>query len=398
LPQRREPGASFSGNRGARASADDYCSVRIVHWFETMRCTRRARIMLVSASADTRDMLSAVVSGDRYLVRTAADFGQALAELRSAQTDALVVECHAEQSETMALTRRAFEIEPSLPLVTICTASERDGNACACCARTPTDADELRAALERARRKPGASPHRVCSTECLVAAAPSSMQLIHMALRTAACRNALIITGESGTGKALLARVIHRRSPRYDGPFVEMDCRALRDAFDIEPTAAWARLEQLVASASTGTLLARHVDTLNLALQVELLGVVQHRRLEHGSARAATYDVRVIGTSEADLDAAVARGEFRSDLMYRLGVLRLHAAPLRERVEDVRAIARVVLSRFGKSAHPEAMEVLCQQRWLGNVPQLLDTLMRSALATSGELMRPADLRFEPPPI
>jgi DNA-binding NtrC family response regulator len=203
----------------------------------------------------------------------------------------------------------------------------------------------------------------------------------------------VLVRGETGTGKELVARAIHEQSARAKGPFVRLNCAALPDAlleselFGYEKgafTGAANRKPGRVELASGGTLFLDEIGDVPLATQVKLLRVLQEREIERlGGSETIAVDVRFVAATHQKLEALVARGAFREDLFYRLNVIPLDVPPLRERREDIPAlVAHFSRSAAEVNAHkavsfaPDAVELLAQQPWPGNVRQLENMVER----------------------
>lgn len=233
----------------------------------------------------------------------------------------------------------------------------------------------------------------------LVAHSPKLRKTLDQATAIAPFNTTVLITGESGTGKELIARTIHERSARRQGAFVALNCAAIPDqlledelfghvkgAFTGAQTAREGRFEL----AHGGTLFLDEIGDMSLPLQAKLLRVLQEREFEKlGSSRTVKVDVRIIAATSADLEQKIKEGTFRLDLFYRLNVVHLRLAPLRERPEDVRPLAEQLLTKFCASAglpakriEEDAMRALLAYHWPGNVRQLQNA-MECAAALSG---------------
>ena len=245
--------------------------------------------------------------------------------------------------------------------------------------------------------------------ERIVGESAATQQLRGQVDRLAALDGAppLLITGETGMGKGLVARTIHDLSPRAARPFVEINCAAIpaalleseifgheRGAF----TDARTPKPGLFEAADRGTLFLDEIGAMPLDLQVKLLKVIEERSVRRlGAVRAKTVDVRVIAATNLDLDAATERGEFRADLLYRLKVLTLGLVALRERSDDILPLARHALARIAdayrrpKRLSPEAEALLVAYPWPGNVRELANLLERVVLLHDGEEIGPDDL-------
>src|SRR5579863_10481661 len=215
----------------------------------------------------------------------------------------------------------------------------------------------------------------------------------------------VLITGESGTGKELVARAIHENSARKDAPFITINCGAfpetlleselfgyVKGAF----TGANDNRRGLFQAAHGGTLFMDEIGNMNLAMQVKLFRVLQEGKVRPlGSTEELDVDVRVIAATNKDLEKAIAAGEFREDLFYRLSVIPIHVPALRERREDIPLLARHFLEQFRKSMEkpiqglsPEAMGLLESYDWPGNVRELENTIERAVALESGSEISP----------
>jgi DNA-binding NtrC family response regulator len=222
----------------------------------------------------------------------------------------------------------------------------------------------------------------------------------------------VLITGETGTGKGLVARVIHDLGPRAERPFVEVNCAAIPTAllesemFGYERgafTDARAPKPGLFESADGGTLFLDEIGAMPLELQVKLLKVIEDRSVRRlGALRAKTVDVRITAATNADLDRAAQDGTFRPDLLYRLKVLTITLPPLRQRPEDVLPIARQVLAEVSRRYRrprrllPAAEARLLAYAWPGNVRELGNVIERAVLLQEGEDIGPDDLGLPAP--
>jgi two-component system response regulator FlrC len=240
--------------------------------------------------------------------------------------------------------------------------------------------------------------------------APSSLRLIELARRVAASDCTVLIVGESGTGKEVLARFIHRSSPRAAQTFVAVNCAAIPEnmleamLFGYERgsfTGAHAAHPGKFEQAQGGTLLLDEVTEMPLGLQAKLLRVLQEREVERiGSRTPITLDVRVLATTNRRLREEVAAGRFREDLYYRLNVFPLALAPLRARRDDVLPLAMQLLSgrvRPGEripALSAEAAHLLLTYPWPGNVRELDNLLQRALILVNGPVIRPEHIQFE----
>ena len=238
--------------------------------------------------------------------------------------------------------------------------------------------------------------------------------------RVARSRATVLVRGESGTGKELVARALHEASPRTGRPFVALNCAALPEAlleselFGHEKgafTGAAAGTKGRFELADGGTLFLDEVGELSLSAQAKLLRAIQERQFERvGGRRVVTVDVRIVAATNRDLDAAVRAGEFRLDLFHRLSVVTVSLPPLRERREDIPALAehfvRELSEENGREVRlgADALEALAALDWPGNVRQLRNVLEEAVVSTDAPVLRAGDLdlgvasaRPAPPP-
>jgi len=237
----------------------------------------------------------------------------------------------------------------------------------------------------------------------------AAMQRIkQLAAKVAPTNATVLITGESGTGKEVVARAIHRLSPRGDGPFVPINLGGIpenlleSELFGYEKgafTGAERRKEGLFEIASGGTLFLDEIGELPVHLQVKLLRVIQERKIQRlGGTQNLPIDVRILAATNRNLEERVKQGEFREDLFYRLNVLRIHIPPLRERPEDIEALAGFFLARYStgspgpaKSFSFEAMEALKAYSFPGNVRELENLVERACILSDEAVLLPRDL-------
>jgi Nif-specific regulatory protein len=220
-------------------------------------------------------------------------------------------------------------------------------------------------------------------------------------------RATVLLRGESGTGKEVIARAIHYLSPRKDKPFIRVNCAALSETlleselFGHEKgafTGATQERKGRFEMAHGGTLFLDEIGDISPAFQTKLLRVLQEREFERvGGNKPIHVDVRLISATNRNLEEAVAKGEFRADLYYRINVVSIFLSPLRERREDIPLLVEHFLDKFNKENQrnliisPEALRVLLNCNWPGNVRELENCVERTATMTRGDLIRDVDL-------
>jgi two-component system nitrogen regulation response regulator GlnG len=244
----------------------------------------------------------------------------------------------------------------------------------------------------------------------LVGKSPALLDIFKSVGRVAARDVSVLITGESGTGKELVARAIHAASRRSDGPFVAVNTAAIprelleSELFGHERGAFTGAVESRMGrfrQASGGTLFLDEIGDMPLDLQAKLLRVLQDREVTSvGGRRPEPVDARIVAATHRDLDALVAAGNFREDLLYRLRVVPLHLPPLRERKDDIPALAEHFLSRYAeelgsgvRALAEETVRRLVAHAWPGNVRELENAIKRALVLASGEVLLPEDFDF-----
>ncbi|QBZ83473.1 Transcriptional regulatory protein ZraR [Hydrogenovibrio crunogenus] len=246
--------------------------------------------------------------------------------------------------------------------------------------------------------------------EDFVVADATTVQLKSMAKKVAESDASVLITGESGTGKEVLARFIHNHSTRSKQPFVAINCAAIPEnmleatLFGYEKgsfTGAMKAMPGKFELAQGGTIFLDEIGEMKPDLQAKLLRVLQEREVERiGSSKLIKLDVRVLSASNVDMKKAMADGDFREDLFYRLNVFPMRIPPLRERPKDIAAIAERLLQRHcgGRRVEPmmsaPAMRSLIQFQWPGNIRELDNVIQRALVMMSGETIQEQDILFD----
>jgi DNA-binding NtrC family response regulator len=245
----------------------------------------------------------------------------------------------------------------------------------------------------------------------IVGRSPIMQNIFASVMRVAPSRATVLLAGESGVGKDLIARAIHFHSPRRDRPFVKINCTALpenlmeselfgyeKGAFTGANISKPGKFEQ----ADTGTVMLDEIGDVPGNIQVKLLRVLQEREVERlGSNKTLNIDVRVIAATNKDLRAALEDGTFREDLYYRLNVVPIEVPPLRDRKEDIPYLARHFVEKIAKDnggqvrgISDSAIDKLMQYSWPGNVRELENVIERSIVMTTGEKLDSGDIRLD----
>ena len=263
--------------------------------------------------------------------------------------------------------------------------------------------------------QPEAEPElRPQSAPQLVVQHPSMQQLYELASRVAQSHISVLVRGETGVGKELLAEAIHQRSPRAQGPFVRINCAAFSETlleselFGHEKgafTGATQAKPGLIELAHGGTLFLDEVGEMPLSVQVKLLRVLEDRKLLRvGGLKQQSVDVRFVAATHQDLDACVARGTFRQDLYFRINGFTLTIPPLRERVGEIATLSRFFLERLAgeqgrppPALTPAALQLLEKHSWPGNLRELRNVMGRALVLCQAGAIQPEHLVFDTPP-
>ena len=241
-----------------------------------------------------------------------------------------------------------------------------------------------------------------------VGSSPAMQKVLDTIEQVADTNVDVLIVGETGTGKELVARALHRRSGRAAGPFVPVDCGAIPDNllesefFGYEKgafTGADSRRTGLLETAAGGTFFLDEIGELPILLQAKLLRMLQERKLRRiGGQEEISIGVRVVAATARNLEQMVAEQRFRDDLYYRINVVSIHLPPLRERGDDLGLLAEQFAQQFSRemgrpvvAISPEAYQVLCQYRWPGNVRELQNVIRRGIVLTQDAMIDVGDL-------
>src|SRR5918911_1319343 len=367
------------------------------------------KILFVEDDERLRDVLMEAAVMEEYDARGVPSAEAALELLRDESFEVMVTDVTLPGISGLDLLRHCRRLRPDiLPIVitaygTVDIAVEAMKRGATDFITKPFELDGLlgtiRVAAERtAQTRAVARGGAGATAGNLIAAAPAMQNLLEQVRAIAPFQTTVLVTGETGTGKEVIAHAIHNLSPRSHKPLVALNCAAVpeqlledelfghvKGAFTGAQTARAGRFEQ----AEGGTLFLDEIGDMSLPLQAKLLRVLQEREFERlGSSRTLKVDVRIIAATSADLERRISQGTFRPDLYYRLNVVHLRVPPLRERAEDIRPLARELLAHFCASAglppkaiDEEAWRALTSYRWPGNVRQLQNAVERAAVLT-----------------
>ncbi len=384
-----------------------------------------ASILVVDDEPSIRKVLATQLRRDGHDVRAAASGEEALDSLSEASADVVITDLKMPGIDGLALLDAINEHHAGTPVILI-TAFGTVNDAVEALKRgaydfiaKPFDLEELRHTVQKAIGASARAGRALTATgDAELLGRSEAMQKVWAVVdRVASSPATVLIMGESGTGKEVVARELHRRSSRSSAPFIQVHCGAIPEAlfeqelFGSERDTPDGPLRKpgRVELADGGTLFLDEVEALPRDLQVKLLGVLQHGTFEAVGGRVIRVNVRVVAAADTDLRTRVADGAFREDLYYRLNVIPLQLAPLRQRADDLPELVRHLIGRFNErlgtqisGIHDDALALLAQHAWPGNLRELENVLERSVLLAEGELLGVRDLsnfraRHEEPP-
>ena len=377
---------------------------------------RQARILIVEDDPHMREGLTASIEKKGHKVEVACDALEAKLKLAGQGFDLVITDLRMPKGSGMDVLDCARDLQPATPVVVITAygtvekAVEAMKKGAVDFIQKPFSLTDLWETLDRCLGSRGAhGPDRAGSDPQAILTRNSQMLLILQRARAVAgTKVPVLLQGESGTGKELLARFIHRNSPRAHKPLVAVNCAAIPDnlleseLFGHEKGAFTGAISRKIGKfeqANGSTLLLDEIGEMSLNLQAKLLRVLQEWEVDRlGGNGPIAVDVRVIATTNADLLEGVRNGKFREDLYFRLSVMPLRLPPLRERKEDIPLLAEHFLklacrehSRSIRGFTPRAMEKLEGHDWPGNVRELKNVIERAVLLASGDLVGEKDV-------
>ncbi len=383
------------------------------------------RLLIVDDDTLSRDFLTEAVRAAGHSVESVDGPTRALERVRQTDFDLVITDLRMPDSSGLDLIAELRDIQPDLQTLLITahgsleTAIEAMRLGAVDFVQKPITADALGVVLERVfktrrleRENAYLRTANLDSEPQLVARSEAMLETLDSAARIAASKGTVLITGESGTGKERVAQFLHSNSQRSGAPFIRVNCAALseqlleselfgheRGAF----TGAHRRREGRFELANGGTLLLDEIGEISPALQAKLLRVLEEEEFERvGGTQTLKVDVRVIATTNRNLPDEVASGRFREDLYYRLHVLPLHLAPLRERGEDILPLAEHFARHYARQhGHNElaitsdARRLLSEWDWPGNVRELENVVQRAVVLAGGQPINSQTLVFGP---
>jgi len=382
-----------------------------------------AKILVVDDELSMQEFLAIMLRKEGHLPTCSGSGEDAVKKLSFQEFDAVITDLNLPNLDGIGVLREVRDRQPGTPVIMITAYAT---------ARTAVDAlklgaydyvmkpfnvDELKNIVANALEKKRLTSENIHLRRQLqnadglagmIGVSEQMQQLFALIRKISRAQSSVLVTGESGTGKELAARAIHQTSLRYDKAFVSINCAAVpselleselfghvKGAF----TGALANKKGLFETAHGGTLLLDEIGEMPVEMQAKLLRALQERSIRRiGGLDEIKVDVRLICTTNRDLEAMVESGEFREDLFYRINVIRIHIAPLRERPDDIPVLAEHFLTRIrkemGKSSgsfSSEGMRMLREHRWPGNIRELENVIERAVALETGEMVMPENL-------
>ncbi|WP_105175367.1 two-component system response regulator GlrR [Escherichia albertii] len=372
---------------------------------------KSAHLLLVDDDPGLLKLLGLRLISEGYSVVTAESGAEGLRVLNREKVDLVISDLRMDEMDGMQLFAEIQKVQPGMPVI-ILTAHGSIPDAVAATQQgvfsfltKPVDKDALYQAIDDALEQSAPATDERWR-EAIVTRSPLMLRLLEQARLVAQSDVSVLINGQSGTGKEIFAQAIHNASPRNSKPFIAINCGALpeqlleselfghaRGAF----TGAVSNREGLFQAAEGGTLFLDEIGDMPAPLQVKLLRVLQERKVRPlGSNRDIDIDVRIISATHSDLPKAMARGEFREDLYYRLNVVSLKIPTLAERTEDIPLLANHLLRQAAERHKPfvrafstDAMKRLMAAAWPGNVRQLVNVIEQCVALTSSPVISDA---------
>jgi len=388
----------------------------------------KPRILVIDDEAAIRDSLRMILEYENYEFAGASNGQDGLAQIQRDRPDLVLLDIKMPAMDGMEVLRKIRTIDDTIPVVmisghgTTATAFEASRSGASDFLEKPLSSERVIVTIENTLKQ---SQLRQENRELklameskyeIVGGSPALRRVLEAVQRAAPTNATVMLLGESGVGKELVARTVHRNSPRAGQRFIQVNCAAIpeelieSELFGHEKGSFTGATEKQIGKfeqADRGTIFLDEVGDMSPKTQAKVLRVLQEQEVERlGSARTIKVDVRVIAATNKNLEEAIARGEFREDLFFRLNVIPIQVPPLRERREDI----PLLVQHFAKATSdehnlkpkkfdPRAMEALQRYRWRGNIRELRNTVERLMIMAPGDLIRvedlPAEVRGEP---
>jgi two-component system response regulator AtoC len=385
-----------------------------------------ATLLLVDDEEKSRFFLGQSLRKEGYEVLAAGTMAEALSLLQEYPIDLALVDLMLPDGDGLTILQAVKLQHAALPVIiftgygAVTSAVQAIKQGAYDYIEKPVDVTKLKVtiakaletlALHREIDRLQATPDSSSGATLIVGHTRAMQQLVEMVTRVAPTQTTVLIRGETGTGKDVVARTLHRQSKRSSGPFVPVNCTAIPDAlletelFGYERgafTGAHRRKRGVIEEADHGTLLLDEVGAMKADMQSKLLRVLEDRKLRRvGGETDIAVDIRIIAATNTDLRAAVAEGRFREDLYYRLCVVDMLIPPLRQRIEDLELFIASFLAEFNRAlgkqisgVSPTALDLMRAYSWPGNTRELRNILERAVILCDDEEIQPTHLPQE----
>jgi DNA-binding NtrC family response regulator len=384
----------------------------------------KPNILIVDDEKDICMALNILLTKEGYAVKEAYNGEQALEQIKKENFDVVMTDIKMEKMDGFEVLRQVQKVSPET-VVIMMTAFASVGSAVEAMRAGAADYitkpflnDEIRMTIKRLLQSSELRmeneilrqelSQRPAAFSKIIGSSEPMQRVFAVMEKVIPSKSNILITGDSGTGKGLVAQAIHEAGPRRDKPFISINCGAIpenlleSELFGHKKGAFTSAVDDkkgLITMAHGGTLFLDEIGELPSALQVKLLHVIQTRELTPvGDTRVITVDVRIIAATNADLMQRVKEGRFREDLFYRLNVIEINMPALRERSDDIPVLIKHYLDQFTKEAGKnlkdidyEAMQALLAYDWPGNIRELRNTMERAVVLADGDLITIHDL-------
>ena len=386
----------------------------------------RARILVTDDDPVSCELFAEVLEGEGYRVDRALSGEDALQQLHRETYALLLVDVRLPGMSGLEVTREVRATHPDLPIVVMTAfgsmeiAIEAIREGAFDYTSKPMNLEELKRTVSRALaqrnaaglgRQAGGDGEDIAPLGAIIGRSPAMVDVYKTVARAAATKSTVLILGESGTGKELMARALHQHSPRSHRPFVAVDCGAMteslleselfghvRGAF----TGAFTEKRGVFEEADTGTCFLDEIGDITPNMQAKLLRVLQENEIRRvGGQKWIKVDVRILAATNRDLVESVKQGTFRQDLFYRINVVTIHLPALRQRAEDIPALAYHFLRRYSQEhgkpvvgISEDAMALLRTYTWPGNIRELENIIERAVALSNQAMLTPEDLPVE----
>ena len=381
----------------------------------------KSRILVIDDEAAVRDSLKMILEYDGYDCLLAPGGQDGLVRIEKDSPDLVFLDVKMPGMDGLDVLRRIRERDDTLPVVmisghgTVSTAVEATKLGATDFLEKPLSTERVTLTIRNTVTQQrvldeNRSWRRAAEVRHEMIGASDALEAVTEAVRRAApVRSSVLIQGESGVGKELVARAIHRNSPRNRERFVQVNCAAIPDdlieseLFGHEKGSFTGATEKQIGKfeqADRGTIFLDEVGDMSLKTQAKVLRVLQEGEVERlGSSRTMKVDVRVLAATNKDLEKAIEAGEFREDLFFRLSVIPIQVPPLRERLKDVPPLVDHFAKQFARENNfkpkgfaPSAVELLQQQHWRGNIRELRNSVERLLVMSQGPQVEDSDVR------